>query len=141
MSGQSASDNPCKLGNHHQIFFPHPQLPNKYIQCSSWGQKFIFTCPKNLIWNQEKLTCVKPVELPQDSLERQSKKLPLTQTSPVVDASTTAINNSDQSGVAVETTNPILTPISAPSVSEQEKPDVVPLAATMQFGLNDMRNS
>ena len=54
-----AVQNPCKKGINNQSHFPHPEQQNKFIQCSSWGQMFIFTCPENTIWNQEKLTCAR----------------------------------------------------------------------------------
>lgn len=49
--------NPCKKGLNGNQFFAHPEDQNKYIQCSQWGQMFIFNCPEGLIWNTQKTAC------------------------------------------------------------------------------------
>jgi hypothetical protein len=52
--------NPCKNDDdtvskkHH---FEHPNYENKFIQCSDWGQMFIFSCPGTLVWVDKTASC------------------------------------------------------------------------------------
>ena len=38
-------------------FFAHPESEEKYIQCSMFGQMFVFTCPLDLVWIQSLMAC------------------------------------------------------------------------------------
>lgn len=49
--------NPCKKGLKAALFQAHPESREKYIQCSLFGQMFVFTCPHGLEWNQASLAC------------------------------------------------------------------------------------
>ena len=51
--------NPCVAGGQQQ-FFSHSQADNKFIQCSSFGQMFVFTCPQGLKWDQATSSCQLP---------------------------------------------------------------------------------
>lgn len=52
LSSASALKNPCKK-NGAQQYFSHPDFPSKYIQCTDWGQMFVFACASPLVWNGE----------------------------------------------------------------------------------------
>ena len=56
----SSLGNPC-LGRSADSsnFFAHPENDAKYIQCSQFGQMFVFSCPEGLRWNQEATSCEK----------------------------------------------------------------------------------
>lgn len=49
--------NPCQKGLRSVQFLQHPESEEKYIQCSTFGQMFIFTCPTGLHWSQSKMAC------------------------------------------------------------------------------------
>ena len=53
----SAITNPCGKGSSN--FHAHPEDDNKYIQCTQWGQMFIFSCPEGLRWDGSIMACEK----------------------------------------------------------------------------------
>ncbi len=53
----NAITNPCGKGS--QNFHAHPEDDTKYIQCTQWGQMFIFSCPDGLRWDGSIMACEK----------------------------------------------------------------------------------
>jgi hypothetical protein len=53
------SNNPCTDENiaNGLFYFPASVSPNKFIQCSEWGQCYTMSCAAGLTWNQDAFTC------------------------------------------------------------------------------------
>lgn len=53
------TNNPCTPENAAAgLFYFAAELPTQYVQCTEWGQCYVFPCSPGLVWNQSLLTCV-----------------------------------------------------------------------------------
>ncbi|XP_065321839.1 uncharacterized protein LOC135929264 [Gordionus sp. m RMFG-2023] len=57
------SPNPCPIlypnDPIQRFYYPHPVLPNKFIQCSLASIHYVMLCAKGTIWDQSILTCIR----------------------------------------------------------------------------------
>jgi len=76
-----APSNPCTVQNINSgsIFFAYAPDNTKFQQCTAVGQVSIVQCPKNLVWDQNRVSCV---------LQRTNTGVPAATQSP-----TTTLNN------------------------------------------------
>lgn len=72
---------------------PHPEFDNKYIQCSTWGQMFVFTCPNNLYWNQQRLSCTRkrPTTVESTTTTTTTETVPHVETAPLESSPTETV--------------------------------------------------
>jgi len=124
LNGINCVTNPCRKGSTTNQFFSHPESDDQYIQCSQWGQMFLFSCPDGLKWNLATLSCEQrsffskglgttPVMVPQQS--------------PVVTPQATIA----QTQAPSVPTQPMTSPTQAPTIPTQA-PMIVPQTTSVQ---------
>lgn len=132
LNGINCITNPCRKGSTTSQFFSHPESDDQYIQCSQWGQMFIFSCPDGLKWNLATFSCEKrtsfSTSLGTPPLPQQSPQSPM-----VTQQATTALTQAQTVPTQPVTSKapPMTAPTQAPTIPTRA-PMTVPQTTSVQ---------